>query len=161
MLARIRKAQEEREGGFTLIELLVVIIIIGILAAIAIPVFLNQRKKGYDARAKSDLRNVATLEETYLTDNSAYGTATQLDAASPIKTVSDGDTVYFYKTGATGFCLVGNNANSTNFFTYDNARGGLSSTVQPDLVTAQGICTGASYAAAGSVAVSGSAVTVS
>ena len=49
MLARIRKAQEEHEGGFTLIELLVVIIIIGILAAIAIPVFLNQRKKGYDA----------------------------------------------------------------------------------------------------------------
>ena len=57
MLARIRKAQEEREGGFTLIELLVVIIIIGILAAIAIPVFLNQRKKGYDAAMKSDVRN--------------------------------------------------------------------------------------------------------
>jgi len=69
MLARIRKAQEEREGGFTLIELLVVIIIIGILAAIAIPVFLNQRQKGYDAQAKSDLRNMATAEETYLTDN--------------------------------------------------------------------------------------------
>ena len=60
MLARIRKAQEEREGGFTLIELLVVIIIIGILAAIAIPVFLNQRNKGYDAQSKSDLRNMAT-----------------------------------------------------------------------------------------------------
>ena len=62
MLARIRKAMEEREEGFTLIELLVVIIIIGILAAIAIPVFLNQRKKGYDAQAKSDLRNLATLQ---------------------------------------------------------------------------------------------------
>ena len=72
MLARIRKAAEEREGGFTLIELLVVIIIIGILAAIAIPVFLNQRQKGYDAQAKSDARNLATLEETYMTDNNKY-----------------------------------------------------------------------------------------
>ena len=72
MLARMRKAAEEREGGFTLIELLVVIIIIGILAAIAIPVFLNQRQKGYDAQAKSDLRNAATAEETYMVDNQAY-----------------------------------------------------------------------------------------
>jgi len=69
MLARLYKMREEHEGGFTLIELLVVIIIIGILAAIAIPVFLNQRQKGYDAQAKSDLRNMATAEETYLTDN--------------------------------------------------------------------------------------------
>ncbi len=81
MLARIRKAQEEHEGGFTLIELLVVIIIIGILAAIAIPVFLNQRNKGYDAQAKSDLRNAATIEETYLTDNNVYGDETDLAAA--------------------------------------------------------------------------------
>ena len=52
MLARIRKAMDNREEGFTLIELLVVIIIIGIFAAIAIPVFLNQRQKGYDARGE-------------------------------------------------------------------------------------------------------------
>src|ERR1700742_1184985 len=76
MLARIRKAMDNKDEGFTLIELLVVIIIIGILAAIAIPVFLNQRQKGYDAQAKSDLRNMATAEETYLTDNpSGYLTA--------------------------------------------------------------------------------------
>ncbi len=75
MLARIRKALQEREEGFTLIELLVVIIIIGILAAIAIPVFLNQRNKGYDAAAKSDLKNMSIAEETYLTDNGNYTTS--------------------------------------------------------------------------------------
>src|SRR3954462_13984352 len=72
MLARIRKSAEEKDQGFTLIELLVVIIIIGILAAIAIPVFLNQRKKGWDSAVKSDLKNSATAQETYMTDNGHY-----------------------------------------------------------------------------------------
>ena len=72
MLARIRKTQQENEGGFTLIELLVVIIIIGILAAIAIPTFLNQRKKGWDSAAKSALKNAATAQESWNTDNSSY-----------------------------------------------------------------------------------------
>ena len=72
MLARIRKSMDEREEGFTLIELLVVMIIIGILAAIAIPVFLNQRNSGYDASTKSDVKNGSTAEETYFTDNGLY-----------------------------------------------------------------------------------------
>ena len=112
MLTRIRKAMDEREGGFTLIELLVVIIIIGILAAIAIPTFLNQRKKGYDAQAKSDLRNAATAEETVITDGANYTTvlATLTTAGfKPSQNVSLTGAV----SGQTSYCLVGNNSNST------------------------------------------------
>ncbi|MGB7981524.1 MAG: prepilin-type N-terminal cleavage/methylation domain-containing protein [Candidatus Nanopelagicales bacterium] len=80
MLEKLRK--ERGEEGFTLIELLVVIIIIGILAAIAIPVFLNQRQKGWDAAVKADLRNAATAQETYLTDFGSYSTESPVVAGA-------------------------------------------------------------------------------
>ncbi len=60
------------QKGFTLIELLVVVAIIGILAAIAIPQFQEYRERGYDAGARSDLRNAATAEEAYFIDNDTY-----------------------------------------------------------------------------------------
>ncbi|NUU17653.1 prepilin-type N-terminal cleavage/methylation domain-containing protein [Cellulomonas humilata] len=82
MIARIRKSIDEKDQGFTLIELLVVIIIIGILAAIAIPVFLNQRKKAVDASIKSDLRTVANEMETYYTDAQTYPAAVPTHTAA-------------------------------------------------------------------------------
>src|SRR5256885_8985062 len=112
MLARIRKAAqknaEEREGGFTLIELLVVIIIIGILAAIAIPVFLNQRKKGYEASMKSDLRTVANEMETYFTDFQVYPSPTgtgSVTVGSDVAKLSTGTTDSTLAPGNDGFGL--------------------------------------------------------
>ena len=133
MLARIRKAQEEHDGGFTLIELLVVIIIIGILAAIAIPVFLNQRNKGYDSQAKSDLRNAAMVQETHLVDTGEYGSLAEIQAAG-FDFQQSADVVGFdVVTGdglTTGYCMEAESASGA-FFTLD-------STVSSGVVAGQG-----------------------
>ena len=80
---RLHRAKDER--GFTLIELLVVVLIIGILAAIAIPSFINQRGKAQDSEAKSGARSAQTAMETFFTDNQTYvgGTPAALQGIEP------------------------------------------------------------------------------
>jgi type IV pilus assembly protein PilA len=85
MLNQLRQRSND-EGGFTLIELLVVVLIIGILAAIAIPSFLNQKGKAQDSAAKSQVTTLQTAMETYATDhNGTYKGANlaELEAIEP------------------------------------------------------------------------------
>jgi len=163
MIARIRKSIENKEEGFTLIELLVVMIIIGILAAIAIPTFLNQRKNGYNSATKTDLGNMGLAFESAAVDKG--GDFTKLFAAT--KNAVDGSvatgglidatafvasTVEFSGTQnvdiklgtvatATQFCLYGQNTSNTGtFWVYTKAKGGLQPGSYTDTTTAKAAC---------------------
>ncbi|MCW2560896.1 MAG: secretory protein, partial [Mycobacterium sp.] len=87
--------------GFTLIELLVVMIIIGILAAIAIPVFLSQRAKAQDAATKSDVTTIGTEVATYYVDNPALATDVVTQTAAPIRYQLNGTDIGKSSTGVT------------------------------------------------------------
>ena len=120
MLTRINKHRDE--AGFTLIELLVVVIIIGILAAIAIPVFLSQRNSARNASVQQDLRTVATSLETFYTEELAYPTSTKpmtAPATSPGNVIE-----YTVSTNGT-YTIVGHNSESCEQYTYDSDGGGI------------------------------------
>ncbi len=111
----------QNRKGFTLIELLIVVVIIGILAAIAIPKFASTKEKAYLASMKSDLRNGATAEEGFFADNQAYSAGTGKNlagVATPIAAMgnfvpSAGVPITFTPTGGTGWSATTSHSATT------------------------------------------------
>lgn len=123
MLMKLRK-RLGREEGFTLIELLVVMLILGILAAIAIPTFFNQREKAQDSDAKAMVRAAQTAIETYATDNGgSYAGADVADLNAIEPTVQAGGTnaVTVVAAGANSYTVRSASATGRNFDIVRNA----------------------------------------
>src|SRR5262245_8421115 len=132
MLLKLRERMAS-EKGFTLIELLVVMLIIGILAAIAIPTFFNQKQKAQDADAKAMAHTAQTAIETYMTDNNgsyAGATAAGLKAVESTVTIAatDPQTVSVSGVSPTGYTVSVLNNGTGNTFNITRAGGGFTYT---------------------------------
>ena len=90
MILKLRQRMAQEESGFTLVELLVVMLILGLLAAIAIPAFFNQRDKARDAQAKVYDRTAETAMETYATDNGGVYTGANAAALKGVESTLNG-----------------------------------------------------------------------
>jgi type IV pilus assembly protein PilA len=127
MVQKLRE-RSQGEGGFTLVELLVVMLILGLLAAIAIPSFFNQREKAKDADAKAAARTAQTAVETYATGNQgSYADVTAGAATDDLNTIEptlNDSTVGVVSTADTYTVTVTSDGNAGNEFSISRANTG-------------------------------------
>ena len=151
MLSKLRRRVED-EKGFTLIELLVVILIIGILAAIAIPSFLNQTSKAKDASAKELARSAQTASETYATDH--QGSYTGLSPAAlnqiepTIPTAAGNNNAYLSSASSAdglSYTVVATSVNNNTFTITRSSTGSVTRTCTTAGGAASGGCVNSSW----------------
>jgi len=129
MVAKLRNRMTSEESGFTLVELLVVMLILGLLAAIAIPSFFNQRDKARDADAKAKVRSAQTAMETYATDhNGTYTGATPAGLQAIEDTLTGTPTLTIPAVAADSYTV---RVTSDTGNTFDIARTAAGTTTQP------------------------------